>query len=282
MRPDPHFLSQSPAFWANVRLISQEVGYSLRGANAIRVPTLPEIVEALEKHDLNSNHVSEKSKEPTLLGQLLLEYFEYRAHVIENHIVGHLMDEKEARGTFESLRKELQPKCPLPSNKQRGEKDNFAYLTCIVNMLVEKHLGDQTCDYDPQELTVFARDNGPLRTLSRRFDGAYPSVINPVAIWEVKEYYYTRSFGSRVADGVYETLLDGMELAELRRNESIDIDHLLIVDSKFTWWKKGKSYLCRIVDMLHMGFVDEVLFGSEVVERLPTLVQNWRNRQKSD
>jgi hypothetical protein len=27
--------------------------------------------------------------------------------------------------------------------------------------------------------------------------------------------------------------------------------------------------------MLHMGYVDEVLFGSEVVERLPTLVKEW-------
>jgi len=26
-----------------------------------------------------------------------------------------------------------------------------------------------------------------------------------------------------------------------------------------------------------MGYVDEVLFGSEVVERLPTLVKGWVN-----
>ena len=37
----------------------------------------------------------------------------------------------------------------------------------------------------------------------------------------------------------------------------------------------GRSYLCRILDMLHMGYVDEVLFGSEVVDRLPTLVKGW-------
>ena len=32
-----------------------------------------------------------------------------------------------------------------------------------------------------------------------------------MALWEIKEYYYTTTFGSRVADGVYETLLDGLE-----------------------------------------------------------------------
>ena len=39
--------------------------------------------------------------------------------------------------------------------------------------------------------------------------------MDPLAVWEIKEYYYTTTFGSRVADGVYETLLDGMELREL-------------------------------------------------------------------
>ena len=38
---------------------------------------------------------------------------------------------------------------------------------------------------------------------SRRFDGAYPNIINPRIVWEIKEYYYATTFGSRVADGVY-------------------------------------------------------------------------------
>ena len=112
-------------------------------------------------------------------------------------------------------------------------------------------------------------------------NGAFPTVINPVAIWEIKEYYYTTTFGSRVADGVYESLLDGMELEELRNSEKIDIKHYLMIDSRFTWWDCGRSYLCRIVDMLHMGYVDEVLVGKEVVKRLPDLVHNWVALAKS-
>ena len=49
----------------------------------------------------------------------------------------------------------------------------------------------------------------------------------------------------------------------------------LMVDAKYTWWDCGKSYLCRIIDMLHMGYVDEVLFGREVVERIPALAASW-------
>ena len=115
----------------------------------------------------------------------------------------------------------------------------------------------------------------PVRTLTRRIDGAFPSVINPVAIWEVKEYYHTTTFGSRVADGVYETLLDGMELEELNLSEKIHIRHYLILDDEFTWWQCGRSHLCRIIDMMHMGYVDEVLFGREIVERIPILVTEW-------
>jgi hypothetical protein len=39
--------------------------------------------------------------------------------------------------------------------------------------------------------------------------------------------------------------------------------------------QRGKPYLCRIVDMLHMGYVDEVLFGKEVAKELPRIVQEW-------
>ncbi|MDQ3815017.1 MAG: hypothetical protein M3347_13840 [Armatimonadota bacterium] len=160
-------------------------------------------------------------------------------------------------------------------NKQKGEKRAAAYFTGIINMLIEANTEGLPCDYDPRALTTVTLNNVPLRTLARRVDGAFPRTVNPIAVWEIKEYYYTTSFGSRVADGVYETLLDGMELQELREHEKIDVQHYLMVDAYYTWWQGGRSYLCRIIDMLHMGYVDEVLFGYEVMERLPAIVKEW-------
>ena len=142
-------------------------------------------------------------------------------------------------------------------------------------MLIESHARGNPCDYDPRRLTTVTKDNAPLRTLARRVDGAFPSVVDPVAVWEIKEYYYTTTFGSRVADGVYETLLDGMELEELSNSEGIRVRHYLMIDSHYTWWVCGRSYLCRMIDMIHMGYVDEILFGYEIVERLPQLVEEW-------
>ena len=185
------------------------------------------------------------------------------------------MNAVEAKAEFEALKQELNPTCPIPMNKQKGDKRAPAYLTGIVNMIVEANAGGLPCNYNPLKLTTFTKAKQPVRTLARRLDGAFPSTVNPVALWEIKEYYHTTSFGSRVADGIYESLLDGLEIENLRDEEGIETKHYLMVDAYDTWWNKGKSYLCRIVDMLHMGYVDEVLFGREVVENLPAIVRSW-------
>jgi len=98
---------------------------------------------------------------------------------------------------------------------------------------------------------------------------------------EFKQYCYITTFGSRVADGIYETLLDGMELEELANSEHVGVLHYLFVGSHYTWWECGKSYLCSIVDMFHMGYVNEVIFGKAIPSRLPTLVKCWIERLKS-
>lgn len=54
-----------------------------------------------------------------------------------------------------------------------------------------------------------------------------------------------------------------------------------MVDAHYTWWVCGRSYLCRIVDMLNMGYVHEVLFGREVMERLPDIVKEWVKLEKA-
>ncbi len=198
-----------------------------------------------------------------------------RADALNNTVEPLLMTVEQAAELFAENKQRLHPSCPIPMNKQKGEKKAVAYFTGLINMLIESNAEGYPCDYDPRQLTTITVQGAPLRTLARRVDGAFPSAVNPVAVWEIKEYYYTTTFGSRVADGVYETLLDGMELEELREHEKIDVKHYLMVDAHYTWWDCGRSYLCRIVDMLHMGYVDEVLFGREVVAEMPRIVKEW-------
>ena len=269
------FQNQPKMFWAYVRTLSQHLGYTVRGKGQIKIPTLSEIRTGLKELGLNPTRIATAKEVPTPLGTELGRYFEYRAEVLNTFVQHQLMDANNARKLFEELQRKAVHACPLPMNKQKGDKAKPAYFTGIVNMLIANATNGAECNYSPMELTTITLGGAPIRTLSRRVDGAFPKVVNPVAVWEIKEYYYTTTFGSRIADGVYETLVDGMELEELRENEHIDVKHYLMVDAYETWWEMGRPYLCRMVDMLHMRFVDEILFGREVVERLPVLAKEW-------
>ena len=262
-------------FWANVRAISETTGYTVRGKGIIKTPSIDDMRHTMQVRHLDTQHLVSDNDVPTDSGILLQAYFTYRADVLNDYVRPRLMNATEAKMAFERLKEELKPTCPLPMNKQKGEKKAEAYLTCMVNMLIESRLKEHDCDYDPRTLTTITKNGEPLRTLARRLDGACPSTVNPIAVWEIKEYYYTTTFGSRVADGVYETLLDGMELAELREHENITVLHYLMLDAYYTWWDCGRSYLCRIFDSLHMGYITEVLFGHEVIEQLPSIVDEW-------
>jgi hypothetical protein len=283
MKPDSRFLNLPKDFWANVRLVSQEVGYTatIRGEKEIKVPSLKEIQKAFALLSLDTRHLVDGRGHATPLGQLLCDYFSYRGSMLRTHVEPSLMMAEEAKDAFERLRAKLKPKCCIPLNKQSGTKKVPAFFTGIINMQIEANARGMSCDFDPRVLTTITRGGMPVRTLARRIDGAFPSAVNPVAVWEIKEYYYTTTFGSRVADGVYESLLDGMELEELRTSEGVDVKHYLMIDAHYTWWCCGRSYLCRIIDMLHMGYVDEVLFGREVLKRLPSLVREWVSLAKA-
>ena len=281
MIANPEFKRQPKYFWAYVRTLSQYLGYTVRSKGIVKVPTLSEMRACLRSLGLDPNRVVDTFGEPTQLGKGLNRYFQYRSKVLNDSVQHQLMAAEEARQTFKELQESMVYDCPLPMNKQKGDKAAPAYFTGIINMVIANGLKGAQCDYSPMKLTTITQNAEVIRTLSRRVDGAYPSIVNPVAVWEIKEYYYTTTFGSRIADGVYETLVDGMELEELREHEGIHVKHYLMVDAYDTWWKMGKSYLCRMIDMLHMGYVDEVLFGREVIERIPELTKEWLSQLKN-
>jgi len=281
MRADERFLNQPKHFWAHVRSISEKIGYTARRTKQIRVPTIAEMAAALESLGLGTRHLATESGKPTPLGRSLVAYFEFRAALLNHKVEPLLMDSAAASRLYNEVKRRTKSSLTIPMNKQKGKKRKPAYFTAIINMLIAENLRQLPCDFSPRRLTTFTQGSVPLRTLARWVDGAFPGAVNPIAVWEIKEYYYTTTFGSRVADGVYETLLDGMELEELRVAEGVRCRHYLMVDSHYTWWKCGRSYLCRLIDMLHMGYVDEVLFGREVVDRLPRLVREWAREYRA-
>ncbi|MBI5408836.1 MAG: hypothetical protein HZA14_05665 [Nitrospirae bacterium] len=278
MKANNEFLNLPKSFWAAIRTIGQACGYTERSTGQIKIPKIEEIEAAFESLSLDKTKLRNTNGALSEYSSQIISYCDYRADVLNTFVEPHLMDVKRAKAEFVRLKSKLKPKCPLPMNKQKGKKRSPNYFTGIINMLIETGIGDLPCEYDPRVLTTVTKDGLPVRTLARRIDGAFPGAVNPIAVWEIKEYYYTTTFGSRVADGVYETLLDGMEFEELRRSENHNVLHYLMVDAHYTWWDCGRSYLCRIIDMLNMGYVDEVFFGYEVVEALPAAVADWTKK----
>ncbi|HEX5307460.1 MAG TPA: hypothetical protein VFW38_00075 [Solirubrobacteraceae bacterium] len=272
MQPLDDFRNLSPEFWALVKLASQKLRYSEQATGGVKRYSAAKIEKVLRDRGLDPT-----GYEQTL--QQAAEYVDARAGLLEDCVKPNLMSRDEARVLFQETKKQTSPpKELLTMNKQKGEKRHEAYLTCIVNMLtydtLNKLHGESVFDSNPKGPLTFARDGMPLRTLFRRMDGAYPNVNHPYAAWEIKEYYGTTTFGSRVADGVYETALDGYELNDLR-SVGVVVEHYLFVDDRFTWWNLGRPYLARIVDMLHVGLLSAAFFGREVVREWPSVVANW-------
>lgn len=286
MKPISSFtqsLTSNPEeFWASVKYIGDHLGYATKKTKknpntTILVHSTDAIISALQAARIPTTKA---------LVQELHSYFKIRKTHLEM-ASRHLMNLKQAHTMFSLLKSDPLLKgaikeynVPFPMNKQKKEKRAPAYYTCIINMLTAYAFTTKNTiskiDWDPHHLATYSDKHGNLLfTSSRRFDGAIPSLYNPRIIWEIKEYYYTTSFGSRVADGVYETQLDGFELNQLKEKHGINIHHVFLIDAYDTWWGKGKSYLCRIFDALNQGAVDEVLFGDEVLSEWPRIINHY-------
>ena len=268
------FHNKPENFWAFVKYVSENLGYAKRGVG-VKTYSADEIEKLCRK-----NEVYADSK--TI--QAVANYSAMRADLLNNFVESRLMTAEQAKEKFvywEQLHRTHSYQCKLPLNKQKGEMRQVAFFTAIINILAEKtireelHTDDLGFNDDPRSLMYVTDENEQIiGASSRRFDGAFPSIKNPSIVWEIKEYYYATTFGSRVADGVYETQLDGFEFKEIFERTGHKIYHVLFIDAYRTWWEQGKSYLCRLVDALNSGVVDEVIVGEEVFDRWPELLRD--------
>src|ERR1700730_18465461 len=131
------FLNQPKQFWAYVRSVSQTVGYTVR--KQVRVPSVEEMTDALKKLGLDAARLTDNTGRATQLGKTLADYFAYRANVLNTFVEPLLMDKDKARVLFEKVKAEGNYSWPVPMNKQKSAKKAPAYLTGIINMLIESN-----------------------------------------------------------------------------------------------------------------------------------------------
>src|SRR5947199_292141 len=130
MRPNKEFVGLSKAFWANIRTISQEVGYTVKPkrqagskgqAGPIRIPTLAEMHAALESINLSSKHLIGENAKATGLGKQVFNYFEYRADLLNRVVERQLMVAAQAKALYEEFQAKLKTPTFAPMNKQSGD-----------------------------------------------------------------------------------------------------------------------------------------------------------------
>ena len=274
MKPNPEFLNRSVSFWALVKYVSEQSGYTNRktkkNPSSLKSYSAAEIKNTLIRCNIDHGCISDDEY------FLASRYLTYRCDVLTSAVEPALMNREQAKACFAEVKERVNPRHRIPFNRQKGDKRHEAYLSAMVGMLAEELIGFHDLVNDAQCLAILTEGASLKGVFSRRFDGAIPSTRDPLAIWEIKEYYGTKSFGSRVADGVYETLLDGYEINAFENEFGRRISHFLFVDDHYTWWHCGKSYLCRIIDMLHTGHVDEVFFGRQVLTQWPQTLTEIR------
>ena len=95
MRPAPRFVGLPKSFWAYVRSISEEVGYTDRLTKKIKVPSEKEIEAALAQLSLSAAQLRTSGGKPTKLARHLADYFRYRARTLNRTVRPLLMN---ARG----------------------------------------------------------------------------------------------------------------------------------------------------------------------------------------
>ena len=279
MRAFPEFRTMGPSFWALIKYISETLGYTVRKQGVVRTYEIDEMSTLLLENGIAVDI-------DTLASAKM--YFDKRADLLNNYVRLNLMTADEAKDVFTDLyplHRDNHFLCKLPMNKQKGAMRQVAFFTAIINIIAEdtirhSHVYDGTLGFndDPRGLSyTLDDDNHIVGASSRRFDGAYPNILNPKAVWEIKEYYYATTFGSRVADGVYETQLDGYEFKGIAERTGKPVTHIFFLDAYKTWWVDGKSYLCRIIDTLNAGLVDEVIVGKEVLTRWSEVLQSIIN-----
>ncbi len=130
MKADKRFLQQDKSFWANVRTISEILGYTVRGKNQIKIPTFLEVQDALRRIGLDAAHIGINGQVNTF-GQVLFDYFQHRADVLNEYVKPRLMNVTQARDLFNNLKLQYSPTCVLPMNKQSKEKRIMPFLPAL-------------------------------------------------------------------------------------------------------------------------------------------------------
>src|SRR5271166_5281905 len=100
MKPDPRFIGRSKRFWAHAKLLSEQIGYSLRGASQLRFYTAEEIRALLVRDTLTIDN--------KVIADVL-EYLNWRAETLNRIVEPLFMNREQAAAAFEEVLRKTRP-----------------------------------------------------------------------------------------------------------------------------------------------------------------------------
>ncbi len=189
-------------------------------------------------------------------------FFEYIAerNVLFNLAFDHLRLEEEALDYCSKNGFKVGQTTTKSQDHHQSSKSMVAAVSAIAeDICSSKRI---KINSNPQGRCAWHHKNG-LHVTARNLDGAIPSLVNPSAIWEIKEYWGKTSGGSKMSDALYECHLVGFELREYETRFGQKINHIVFLDGKIQWSAR-KSDLKRFIDIMNQGLIDYLIIGKEV------------------
>jgi hypothetical protein len=200
----------------------------------------------------------------------LAEYTHFRFSAADA-LFAQARTEEEAQADFAALSDEVVAKYGTQSADHHQSSKVMVQTVEVLTRAVCLERG-LNVDVNPQKRAVVMSDQH-IWVSPRRLDGAMPSLLNPVGLWEIKEYWGGTAGGSKMSDAIYECQLVGEELRAFEDMFGPRVYHYAILDGRQQWARR-MSDLRRAVDLLCAGLLDELLVGEEVLIEWPRIVSH--------
>lgn len=264
-------------FWHVVRMLADQPAAQRRYADAISPSQIMDLLRSAGTPAADALALYLQKREDAL--QRLSSYWSKRREVSETAF-SLMRTEEEAKRDYATVSDQVLQSYGV---QLAGYHASPKVLVNTVDAVIYRECkkANVPVNTNPQSRAALLSDEH-IWVSPRRLDGALPDLLNPVALWEIKEYWGKTGGGSKMSDAIYELHLVGLELRMFEAEFGVHVNHYAILDG-LEQWRARKSDVRRTVDLLYMGLLDEVVVGSEVISEWPRIVmENIRRAERAD
>lgn len=177
MKPNDKFKPRSGRFWAHVKYLSEQIGYSAKSTKgtdgALRYYELSDAIAILHSayHDERNINIDEE-----FVGGVI-EYMHFRTDAITRFVEPALMSKDEAQREYLQLKKDYSPKLAALFTRLKGDMRHEAYLASMVQIIAEAAFGHDGFRNDPSRLATIWRNCYQPPERSRSYEPSFAAGV---------------------------------------------------------------------------------------------------------